>query len=185
VAAACLAATAPADALTLAEWGIGGIVSIGTMGPPGIAALLAKLKQERTRAILSRFLSPPRDGEARRLVEAAFVAGVSGIGVSRLKRALHCSTGTLARRCAALGLPPPHRLLQWMRIMLAAEMTEAGVYASRRVAYACGYRSEAALQRALIQVLGLNAGKLREAGAVQAVRRAFAAMGPAGSDAGA
>src|SRR3712207_9332148 len=79
----------------------------------------------------------------RSIVDAAAeVVAVGGHGRD-LARSLQLSRRTLLRWCERAELPPPRKLLAWMRILLACELLDDPGRTVLSVAHACGYsRSE-------------------------------------------
>jgi transcriptional regulator GlxA family with amidase domain len=80
---------------------------------------------------------------------------------------------TVPRWCRRADLPPPRRLLAWLRLLLAAELLDDENRPVLSVARACGYASEVSLKAALRQFMGAPPSELRKAGAFDTAARAF------------
>jgi AraC-like DNA-binding protein len=95
---------------------------------------------------------------------AAEVVSLGGRGRD-LARALHLSERTVLRWSERAVLPPPRRLMAWMRILLAASLLDDPGRTVLSVAYACGYSSDSSLRRAMQDFLGTIPTTLRREGA--------------------
>lgn len=86
---------------------------------------------------------------------------------------LYLSPRTLLRWCERAELPPPRRILVWMRVLMAAELLDDPGRTVSSVADACGYSSDNSLRRALQDFLQTTPTTLRRDGAFTAASRAF------------
>jgi AraC-like DNA-binding protein len=77
--------------------------------------------------------------------------------------------------CSRADLPPPRRLLAWLRVLLAAEYLDAGGWTLEAIARATGYSSGASIKTALRNMMRATPKQLRAHGAFSSVARAFAA----------
>jgi transcriptional regulator GlxA family with amidase domain len=112
-------------------------------------------------------------GRARTLLMAAAeVVSMGGRGRD-LARSLHLSERTVLRWSERSGLPPPRRLMAWMRILLAASLLDDPGRTVLSVAYACGYSSDSSLRRAMQDFLGTVPTVLRREGAFTRASRLF------------
>lgn len=164
----------PEHLRTLGEWGVSEVLLLERLGAP--AALLATLASARGRSLqrlVRRVVPSSLPGAARRILLAAAQAVAAGGHSSDLARALCVCEMTVTRRCHRLHLPPPRRLLAWVRVLLAAELLDGGGRSLQGVAYACGYAAESGLRGALRELLGATATELRRRGAFEAASRAF------------
>ena len=82
-----------------------------------------------------------------------------------LARQLRLSRRTLLRWCKRAELPPPRKLLAWMRILLAAELLDDPGRTVLTVAHACGYASDSGLRRVTQKFVGASPSELRRRGA--------------------
>jgi AraC-like DNA-binding protein len=112
-------------------------------------------------------------GRARTLLMAAAeVVSMGGRGRD-LARSLHLSERTVLRWSERSGLPPPRRLMAWMRILLAASLLDDPGRTVLSVAFACGYSSDSSLRRAMQDFLGTIPTTLRREGAFSRASRLF------------
>ena len=93
-------------------------------------------------------------GRVRRLLFAAAEAVSAGGHSADLAAILGVTETTVIRRCERLRLPPPRRILAWVRVLLAARLLEDPERTSQGVAYACGYATEAGLRRVVQRLPG-------------------------------
>jgi AraC-like DNA-binding protein len=163
-----------ADVLKLGQWGVVQIID---------------LQEETTAAVLGRRLLAARGRPLRSLIERALpiytsaaarsiLSTATGIvaegGQGRdLAKALHITPRTLSRWCRKAGLPPPKRLLAWMRILLAAEFLDDPGRPISAVALACGYAADSSLRLALRRFTKMNPTELRESGAFSTTSAIF------------
>ncbi len=167
------------DVLRLGQWGIVQIIDLEEDISP--VALASRLNSARGRPLLGlveRVLPSYTSAAARAiLTTAASIVAEGGHGRD-LAGALRISPRTLLRWCDRAGLPPPKRLLLWMRILLAAEFLDDPGRPFSAVAAACGYSSDSGLRLALRRFTGMSPSELREKGAFGAASNAFlAALG--------
>ena len=80
----------------------------------------------------------------------------------------------MPRWCRRADLPPPRRLLAWLRLLLAADLLDDPGRSVASIAEACGYASEVSLKAALRQFMGAPPSELRRRGAFDTAARAFA-----------
>jgi AraC-like DNA-binding protein len=112
-------------------------------------------------------------GAARAILAAATSVVVEGGYGGELARSLHVTTRTLSRWCRRARLPPPRRLLAWMRILLAGELLDDPGRTVSDVALSCGYAADSSLRHALRSFVGVNPSELRERGAFAVTAEAF------------
>lgn len=162
------------DVRTLGEWGVTDIISIGEEDTPD--AISRRLRGARGRPLqnlLQRCLPSTMSGRARTLLMAAAeVVSMGGRGRD-LARSLHLSERTVLRWSERSELPPPRRLMAWMRILLAASLLDDPGRTVLSVAYACGYSSDSSLRRAMQDFLGTIPTTLRREGALARASRLF------------
>lgn len=164
------------DVQELGRIGISEIILIGTEDTPqAIRRILRQAQGRFLKSLLRRILPPWLGGRGRIILMASAEAISAGGHTPDLARALSVATKTLARWCDRAYLPPPRRLLAWIRVLLAAELLDDPVRTVSSVARACGYTSDTALRRALLDFLGIGPTDLRAAGAFGVASRAFLA----------
>lgn len=162
------------DVRALGEWGVAEVMDLGTESTH--VALRQRLLGARgrpLRTLLERglVLSLPSRGHA--ILDAAVDIVAEGGHARDLARSLSLSRDTLIRWCRRSGLPLPHRVLIWMRMLLAAELLDDPGQTVTAVAYACGYSSDDAFRRAAKSVLGMGPQALRGDGAFRTASAAF------------
>lgn len=164
------------DIRTLGSWGISEIVSLDqeTLGE-AVAQRLREVAGKVMKSLLGTVLPPSLGFRAHEVMAAAADAVTSGGGgdAREVARALFISRRTLSRRCADSGLPPPRRLLAWMRVLLACELLDDPRRTVGNIAFVCGYSSDNALRLALTTFLARTPRELRQAGALTTATRAF------------
>lgn len=175
--ASVIAAVRPSCGEVLRELGRLGISEVILLGiedtPPGIRRTLRQAQGRYLKEMLQAVLPAYVSGRARIILMAAGEALSAGGHAPDLARALSVSTKTLSRWCERSYLPPPRRLLAWVRVLLAARLLDAPERTVSSVARACGYTSDTALRRALLDFLEMGPTQLREAGAFERAARAF------------
>src|SRR4051812_42931585 len=162
------------DVRTLGEWGVTDIISIGEEDThEAISRRLRGAQGRPLQNLLQRCLPSSMSGRARTLLMAAAeVVSMGGRGRD-LARALHLSERTVLRWSERSGLPPPRRLMAWMRILLAASLLDDPGRTVLSVANACGYSSDSSLRRAMQDFLGTIPTTLRREGAFSRASRLF------------
>ncbi|HEX5725058.1 MAG TPA: helix-turn-helix domain-containing protein [Longimicrobiaceae bacterium] len=162
------------DLRTLGKWGVVQVISISHDDTP--QALVQRFRQSQGRplkALLEQVLPADTPGRARAIVDAAAeVVAVGGHGRD-LARSLHLSRRTLLRWCERAELPPPRKLLAWMRILLAAELLDDPGRTVLSVAHACGYSSDSGLRRVTQKFVGASPTDLRRRGAFARASKSF------------
>jgi transcriptional regulator GlxA family with amidase domain len=94
---------------------------------------------------LSRYVSP----NAMTLIRAA-AAVVFDCGLSEeLAGIFGVNERTLGKWCTAEGLPPPRRLLAWIRVLLGAALLKEGTRSWNNAARSTGYVDASGLRRAV------------------------------------
>jgi AraC-like DNA-binding protein len=131
-----------------------------------LAALIPTLRQAHARPLKRRIeerlpVWVPED--ARILIRAAAEAVVDAGGRDELAGIFGVYVRTVASRCAEVGLPPPRRLLGWIRVLLALSLLEEAHRTVLNVARACGYTDNSSLKRAVENFTGSSAlGSIRD-----------------------
>ena len=162
------------DVRTLGEWGVTDIISIGEEDThEAISRRLRGAQGRPLQNLLQRCLPASMTGRTRTLLMAAAeVVSMGGRGRD-LARSLHLSERTVLRWSERSGLPPPRRLMAWMRILLAASLLDDPGRTVLSVAFACGYSSDSSLRRAMQDFLGTIPTTLRREGAFSRASRLF------------
>jgi AraC-like DNA-binding protein len=158
----------------LSDRGIAEIILMGLEDtPPGISRTLRQAQGRFLKDLLQRAVPAYVSGRARILLMAAAEATSTGGHAPDLARALSLSNRALTRWCEAAYLPPPRRLLAWIRVLLAVRLLDDAERTVSSVARACGYTSDSALRRALLEFLGDGPTQLRETDAFGLASQTF------------
>ena len=162
------------DLRTLGEWGVADVISIYEDDTSeGMLRRLWLAQGRPLQNLLAKSLPPTVSGRSRTLLmTAAEVVSMGGKGRD-LARALHLSQRTVLRWAERAGLPPPRRILAWMRILMAASLLDDPGRTVFSVACACGYASDSSLRRAMQDFLGTIPTRLRRNGAFEHATAAF------------
>lgn len=161
---------------TLLGWGVADVVALGVEDTPdAMRGRLLDAHARRLKRMLETALASRLSAGGHTLLLAATEAVADGGGSGELARVLRASPRTVAAWCRREGLPNPRRLLAWVRLLLAAALLDEGGRTVARVAWACGYTTDAALRRALRTFTGRGAAALRGEGAFATAARALAA----------
>lgn len=160
------------DYYTLGEWGVSEVIDMDEENTPeAVDKRLRSAYGSPIQRLLNRALPSHVSGRARAiLASAAEVAAAGGQGRD-LARMLHLSERTLLRWCERTDLPPPRRVMAWMRILFAADLLDDPGRTVLSVAHACGYVSDSSLRRAMQDFLGIPPTTLREQGAFATASR--------------
>ncbi|HET7229010.1 MAG TPA: hypothetical protein VFJ16_03375 [Longimicrobium sp.] len=150
VAAADLASCAPAGVETLLRWGVSEVVDMGLEGGPEalvprFRAAHARPLKRRLEARLSRYASANAMTLVRAAAEVACDCGLS----DDLAAVFGVNERTVADWCAREGVPPPRRLLGWVRVLLAVGLLEELGRSWTNVARSTGYVDGKGLRRAI------------------------------------
>lgn len=163
------------DLRTLLAWGVSDVIALGREDTP--VALSRRIQAVQARTIdrlLRRALPRGVPSRARILLGIAAETVASGGQAPELAAALGVNERTVPRWCRRADLPPPRRLLAWLRLLLAADLLDDSGRSVAAVARACGYASEVSLKAALRQFMGAPPSELRRTGAFDTAARAFA-----------
>lgn len=159
---------------TLREWGVAEVVLRGAEDTPeGITRAVRFAQGAVLRGVMLEVLPSYVTGHTRRLLFAAAEAIAAGGHSPDLAAVLRVTETTVIRRCERLHLPPPRRLLAWVRVLLAARLLDQPGRTTRSVAYTCGYATEAGLRRVLQGFLAVSVTELRRRGALKTAGGAF------------
>ena len=162
------------DLRTLGEWGVTDIIALDEDDTQeAIYRRLRSVEGRSLQTLLERTLPPLLSGRTRMLLMTAAEVVAMGGKARELARRLHLSERTVLRWSERGGLPPPRRLLAWMRILLAASLLDDPGRTVLAVAHACGYASDSSLRRAMQDFLGTGPSALRREGAFPSASRLF------------
>jgi AraC-like DNA-binding protein len=162
------------DLRTLGAWGVSEVLALGDVDTvEGISRHLEGVQGRPLQSLLERSLPQNLTGTARALLMSAAEVVSAGGQAKELAKALYLSSRTLLRWCDRAELPPPRRVLVWMRILLATELLDDPGRTVSSVALACGYASDNSLRRALQDFLNTTPTALRQSGAFEIASRAF------------
>lgn len=145
-----LAASDPADIQVLLGWGVSEVVDVRLEGGPEalvprFRAAHARPFKRRLEASLSRYVSPNAMTLVRAAAEVVFDCGLS----AELAGIFGVNERTLGKWCAVEGLPPPRRLLAWVRVLLGVALLEEGTRSWNNAARSTGYVDASGLRRAV------------------------------------
>ncbi len=162
------------DLRTLGAWGVADIVVRGEDDTTeAIARRIRAIQGRPLQSLLERSLPVNTSGQARALLMAAAEVVSTGGQAREMARMLYLSPRTLLRWCDRAELPPPRRILVWMRVLMAAELLDDPGRTVSSVAEACGYASDNSLRRALQDFLHTTPTMLRREGAFAIAAQAF------------
>jgi AraC-like DNA-binding protein len=162
------------ETLRLSDWGVTQVIDLEEeSSAPLIAHRLRAARGRPLRLLIEGALPVSAGGAARAILAAAATVVAEGGQGRDLAASLDITTRTLTRWCRRALLPPPKRLLAWMRMLLATELLDDSGRSISDVARSCGYASDSSLRHALGGLLGRTPSELREAGAFPIASRAF------------
>ena len=162
------------DVLRLGSWGVVQLIDLDEETTSiALGHRLMAARGRPLRGLVERALPTYTSAQARAILSAASTIVAEGGQGKDLARALLITPRTLSRWCRKAGLPPPKRLLAWMRILLAAEFLDDPGRPVSAVALACGYAADSSLRLALRRFTGHTPTELREMGAFDTAARAF------------
>ena len=150
VAAVPFARATTAQVRALLDAGIAEIADADEHAP--LAAVAPALREAHARPLKRRIeermpVWVPED--ARTLVRAAAETVVDGGGREVFAGIFGIYVRTVTARCVDAGLPPPRRLVGWVRVLLALTLLEEAHRTVRNVAVCCGYTDNSSLKRAI------------------------------------
>lgn len=167
----------PDDADALVRIGGHGVCDIVSIGHDDTATALrhrlGKAECRPLKLLLADILPADLGGRARAILDTATGVVSGGGDGSDLARSLGVSRRTLLRWSEIAALPPPRRLLAWLRILLAAELLDDPGRSVLGVAQACGYSSDSGLRRVTMKFVGLTPTELRARGAFAGATKRF------------
>ncbi|HET6230111.1 MAG TPA: helix-turn-helix domain-containing protein [Longimicrobiaceae bacterium] len=162
------------DLRTLGEWGVKEVIALDEEDTlEAIARRLRSAQGRPLQSLLERSLPATLSGRARTLLMAAAEVVAEGGHGRDLAASLRLSERTLLRWAEQADLPPPRRILAWMRVLLACELLDDPSQTVLSVAYTCGYASDSSLRRAVQEFTGVLLTKLRQQGAFSTASAIF------------
>jgi len=176
VLAACEVDPSRADDLrTLLKWGVADVIALGREdSAPALARRIRAVQARTVHRLLRRALPRGVPSRARALLTTAAETVAAGGLAPELAAALGVNERTVPRWFQRADLPPPRRLLAWLRLLLAAELLDDPGRSVASVARGCGYASEVSLKAALRQFMRAPPSELRERGAFETAANLFA-----------
>lgn len=162
------------DLRTLGEWGVKEVIALDEEDT--LESIVRRLRSAQGRplqALLERSLPANLSGRARTLLMAAAEIVAEGGHGRDLAAKLKLSERTLLRWAEQADLPPPRRILAWMRVLLACELLDDPSQTVLSVAYTCGYASDSSLRRAVQEFTGVLLTELRKRGAFATASEVF------------
>jgi AraC-like DNA-binding protein len=162
------------DVRRLGEWGVVQVIDLDEeLVPWAVKYRLQTATGRPLRSLVEGTLPAHMGGPARSILASATEVVVNGGTGADLARRLHITTRTLLRWCRKAGLPPPRRLLAWMRMLLAAELLDDPGRTVSDAALSCGYASDGSLRNAMRSFLEQSPGEMRDRGAFAFAAEAF------------
>jgi AraC-like DNA-binding protein len=138
--------------------GIAEIVNLDML--PVLAGMVPTLRRAHARPLKRRLevgLPVWVPEEARTLLRAAAETVADRGGRPRFAEIFGVYVRTVAIKSRELNLPPPRRLLAWVRVLLALSLLEEEERTVINVAHVCGYRDNSSLKRAIENFTGTPA----------------------------
>jgi AraC-like DNA-binding protein len=159
---------------TLGQWGVAELICIGK--EDSRAALLRRLRVLDNRPVervLARMPVRALGNRARALLHAEGETVAAGGQTPELAATLALTERTLLRWCARADLPPPRRLLAWLRVLLACDLLDDPGHSLSSASRACGYAADMPLRRAIRNLVGAEPRELRSSGALATAADVF------------
>lgn len=156
-------------------WGVADVIVRGREDTaPALARRLDGVRARTVHRLLERALPRTVPSRSRALLAVAAETVAGGGLAPELAAALGVKERTVLRWCERADLPPPRRLLAWLRLLLAAEMLDDPGRTVSSIAEASGYASAVSLKAAFRQFVGMTPREARERGAFEVVATGFA-----------
>jgi AraC-like DNA-binding protein len=159
----------------LLDWGVTEWIDLGRECSQG--ALERRLRLVRSRPVqrlLDQALPRGISNRARALLTVAADVVAAGGQATDMAAALGVNRRTVPRWCERADLPPPQRLLAWLRVLLAAELLDDPARSLESIARSCGYAGAPSFKTALRNLMQTTPRGLRERGAFQTASTTFA-----------
>lgn len=160
---------------TLSAWGVADWLDRGRETTPAAVSRRLRLVRARPVQLLIRRAFPRGlPSRTRHLLLVAAEVVAAGGAAPELAAALDAAPRTIPRWLERADLPPPRRLLAWLRVLVVSDLLDDPGRSLESLARACGYTGAASLKTALRNLLDTTPRELRAAGAFTTVARAFA-----------
>ena len=170
---------------TLAEWGVSTVVNSGPHWPEEdrVEQLMMAHGRPLKRRMEPEVLPFGVNALASRLLSAAIDVVVDRSDVVALRIRLRVPRKKLAAMCRNAGIPPPGRVISWVRVLLASILLEEAHQTADHAALCAGMPNAAALRRQQRRLLGITGAatfshafaqfksELRSRGAIQGTAR--------------
>jgi AraC-like DNA-binding protein len=144
-----------AELRALVDAGVAEVAMLGASGGlRGVAPVLRRAHAQPVKRRIEARLPVWMPEDARTLIRAAAETVVDGGGRQELAGIFGVYDRTVAEWCRELDLPPPRRLLGWVRVLLALSLLEEAHRTAINVARACGYNDNSSLKRAVENFAG-------------------------------
>jgi AraC-like DNA-binding protein len=159
----------------LFAWGVADVIVRGREDTiPALARRVDGVRARTVHRLLERALPRTVPSRSRALLAAAAETVAAGGLAAELAAALGVNERTVLRWCERADLPPPRRLLAWLRLLLAAEMLDDPGRTVGAIADVSGYASAVSLKAAFRQFVGMTPRDARDRGAFDTVAAGFA-----------
>jgi AraC-like DNA-binding protein len=159
---------------TLFAWGVADVIVLGREDTaPALVRRLEGVRARTVHRLLTRALPRTIPSRTRALLAVAAETVAAGGQATELADALGVNERTVLRWCTRADLPPPRRLLAWLRLLLASEMLGDSGRTVASIAEASGYANAVSLKAAFRQFVGATPSEARERGAFATVSGAF------------
>jgi AraC-like DNA-binding protein len=159
---------------TLGQWGVAELICTGKEDSrPALVRRLRALEGRAVERVLQKVHGRALGSRARMLLQAAGETVAGGGQTPELAALLNLTERTLLRWCARADLPPPRRLLAWMRVLLACDLLDDPGHSLSSASRACGYAADMPLRRAIRNLVGLEPRVMREDGALRSAGHVF------------
>jgi AraC-like DNA-binding protein len=159
---------------TMSSWGVADFVRLGFEDSVGcLAHRLRLVRSHAIKKLLKQALPAGLPSRAQTLIVRAADVVSAGGGSVELASSLKVGVRTVPRWCERAELPPPRRLLAWLRLLIASVLLDDSRRSVASVARACGYAGEASLKNTVRDFFGVSPTELRSRGGFNLVARAF------------
>jgi AraC-like DNA-binding protein len=159
----------------LFAWGVADVIVLGREDtPPALARRVDGVRARTVHRLLERALPRHIPSRSRALLAVAADTAAAGGLAPEMAAALGVKERTVLRWCERAELPPPRRLLAWLRLLMSAELLDDPGRSVSAIAEASGYASGVSLKAAFRQFVGATPREARERGAFETVASAFA-----------
>lgn len=167
--------TQPNIIRSVLEWGVADWLDLTREETPiAIARRLRTVWSKPVQRLLRRALPRGIPSRSRLLLTVAVEVVAAGGQAPEMAAALGVAERTVPRWCERADLPPPRRLMAWLRLLLAADLLDDTGRSTESVARATGYAGAQSLKTGMRNLMNMPVRELRSRGAFAAVSQAFA-----------